>query len=61
MTERKRAKIEQTKIEQICMQVKTEMKRKVGKDPGEGVRNVRKWDMNHLWLPCFKSNRLPMT
>jgi hypothetical protein len=24
------------------MQVTTEMKRKVGKDPGEGVRNVRK-------------------
>ena len=27
-----RAKIEQIKIEQICMQVKTEMKTKVGKD-----------------------------
>jgi len=36
------------KIEQVCMQVKNEMKRKVGKDPGEGVRNVRKWGMNHL-------------
>jgi hypothetical protein len=30
--------IEQTKIEQICMQVKTEMKWKVGKDPGGGSK-----------------------
>ncbi len=32
------AKIEQAKIEQICMQVKTEMMRKVGKDPGGGSK-----------------------
>jgi hypothetical protein len=25
------------------------------------VRNLRKWEMNHLWLPCFKNNRLSMT
>ena len=42
-------KIEQTKIEQICMQVKTEMKRKVGKDPGE-ESNKRKevWNESPL-------------
>ena len=36
-----RAKIEQTKIEQRCMQVKTQMKCKVGKDP-EGGNKKRK-------------------
>jgi hypothetical protein len=35
------AKIEQTKIEQVCMQVKTEMMRKVGKDPGEGSKKCK--------------------
>ena len=23
----------------------------------EGVRNVRKWEMTTLWLPCLQSNR----
>jgi len=36
-----RAKIEQTRIEQRCMQVKTEMKHTVGKDP-EGGNKKRK-------------------
>jgi hypothetical protein len=36
-----RAKLEHTKKEQRCMQVKTEMKRKVGKDP-EGGSKKRK-------------------
>jgi hypothetical protein len=36
-----RAKIEQTKKEQRCMQVKTEMKRQVGKDPEGG--SVKYW------------------
>jgi hypothetical protein len=36
-----RAKIEQTKKEKRCMQVKTEMKRQVGKDPEGG--SVKYW------------------
>ena len=36
------------------------MKRKVGKEMSlrEGARNLSKCAMNHVWLPCFKSNRL---
>jgi hypothetical protein len=36
-----RGKMEQTKIEQICMQVKTEMMQKVGKDPGGGSKKCQ--------------------
>jgi hypothetical protein len=43
------------------MQEKTEMKRKLGKEPEGGSKKRKEVEMNHLWLPCFKSNRLPMT
>ena len=27
----------------------------------EGVRNLGKWRLHHLWFQCFKKNRLSMT
>jgi hypothetical protein len=52
-----RAKIEQTRIGESCMQVKTEIKRRVGK----GGSKKHKWGMNHLWIQSVKKNRLSMT
>ena len=46
---------------EMLTHVKTEMKHKVGKETEGGSKNVRKWLMNQLWLPCFNSNGLPMT
>ena len=50
-------KIEQTKIEQICMQVKTEMMRKVGKDPGGGSKKRPEVGNESPWASMFQKKQ----